>query len=381
MGRAQLSATPSMLSLHSSLRATCGVVACALLLHAVALAQPSGAGSPVSITRVAKVPMLEELPLVGSVVARRTSNISSQVEGLIAELLVEEGVEVRSGQPLFRLDRVLAEIAVSRAAAELAEAEARLKDVERKLGEARSLLEKKHIPETTFETARIDVEAHRATADRLRADLSRQQELLRRHTVRAPFDGVIVGKLAEVGQWVRSDLAVLELAEIATLRIEVPLPQERYATVQIGQPGFIEFDALAGEIFQGEVVRKIPLSRDQVRTFPVWIDFPNHERLIAPGMSARVNLSLTEPGALSVVVPNDALVRRAGGDVVVWVMREKDAAYIAVPAQVRVGRTNDKFTEIVSGPVEPGDWVVVRGNETLRPQQPIRIAERLEVGS
>ncbi len=333
--------------------------------------------APVSVVRVTELPMQEDLPLVGTVIARRTSRISAQVEGFVDELFVEEGDEVVEDQPLFHLDQVLAEIAVDRAEAELAEAEARLRDVERKLREAETLRLKQAIPETTFESARIDVQAGEAGVQRLTADLARQRELLERHTIRAPFAGVIVGKLAEVGQWIRTDTTVFALAEIATLRIEVPVPQVEFSRIDVGETALLQFDALPGELFEGQVARKIPAGRDAVRTFPVWIDFPNHARMIAPGMSARVRMNLADPGTLSIVVPNDSLVRRSSGETVVWRLEEQDSSYVAVPVPVRTGRVNAEFTEIIGAGLTPGEWVVVRGNETLRPRQSVRIANRL----
>ena len=339
------------------------------------------AATPVGVARVTEVAVQDELPLVGSVIARRTSRISPQVEGLIEALFVEEGVEVKAGDPLFRLDDDLAQIAVTRAQAEVAEARARLEDVRRKLKEAESLLPKRAIPETAYETARIDVEASEATLLRLGADLERQKELLRRHTVQAPFDGAIVAKLAEVGQWIRTDTPVFELAEIATLRIEIPVPQQRYAAVLPGHGAVIQFDAVPGETFTGTVSRKIPSGRDAVRTFPVWIDFANDERRIAPGMSARVRLDLASDDAVATVVPNDALVRRADGEVVVWLVSEEESGLVAVPVPVNVGRISNGLAEVTSSRLKAGDRVVVRGNETLRPQQPVRVTAPVAMDS
>ena len=78
--------------------------------------------TPVSVVEVTTAPLSEEIPLTGSVTARRSSRISPKLDGFVAEVLVEEGDRVRAGAPLLKLDRVMAEIELSRAQAELEEA-------------------------------------------------------------------------------------------------------------------------------------------------------------------------------------------------------------------------------------------------------------------
>jgi RND family efflux transporter MFP subunit len=329
-------------------------------------------GTPVSIAVVEKAAIGDDLALVGSAIPRRMSQISAQVDGLVEEFYVEEGQAVDAGDPLFRLDDRLARIAVTRAEAEVAEARARLEDAERRLGEAASLLPERAIPESVYESTRIEAEVARAAVMRLEADLARQEELQRRHRVVAPFDGVIVSRGAEVGQWIRTDSSVVGLAEVDRLRIEVPVPQQRFPEVSIGQQASIRFDAMPNRTFTGTVGRKIPSSRDQVRTFPVWIDFENSEGMVAPGMSARVSLNLSDSDQRSLVVPNDAIVRRADGSVLIWLVRDDGGQLLATPASVQVGRVNGALVEVSGADVRAGDWVVVRGNETLRPRQPVR---------
>ena len=140
-----------------------------------------------------------------------------------------------------------------------------------KVEEERDSIEKR--AQEQVRAARDEAATHLEDLARISAELDRQQELYRRHSVTAPFAGVIVTKFAEVGQWIRSDSPVFELAEIDTLRIEVPVPQQHYPLVQPGQQTSIRFDAIPSETFPAEVASKIPFGRDQVRTFPVWIDF------------------------------------------------------------------------------------------------------------
>ncbi|MEM7017409.1 MAG: efflux RND transporter periplasmic adaptor subunit [Pseudomonadota bacterium] len=357
------------------------VIAVTLLcVPILSLAQGGNRAAPVSVVQVASASVHEEIPLTGSVNARRTSMISPKVAGLIAEVLIDDGYDVKTGEPLFRLDSVIADISVARARAELAEADARLKDAKRQRDEAQELVAKKHIPASNYESALAQVEISAAAVQRLSAELNRQEELLRRHTVYAPFDGVIAKKLVEVGQWVQTGTAVTELVELDVLRIEVPVPQFYFSKVQPDMPVSIQYDALPGQIFEGKVSMKIAVGQTSARTFPVRIDIDNKARIIAPGMSARVRLQVFQSDVgESMLLPSDAFIRRPDGATLVWRVVEKDGTLSALPTPVKTGRGYRKYTEVTSQQLKVGDKVVVRGNELLRPNQAVRIIEEINM--
>lgn len=190
--------------------------------------------TPVNTIEVATAPLHEEIPLTGSVTARRVSRLSPKVEGFVAEVLVDEGDMVRAGDELLRLDPIMAEIDLSRAQAQLDEASARLKDAQRQRREARQLVKQQHIASTDYESSIAQVEINSTAQQRLQAELSRQQKVLARHSIYAPFDGVVSEKLIEVGQWVETSTTVLELVEFSVLRIELPVPQLYFSQVEIG---------------------------------------------------------------------------------------------------------------------------------------------------
>lgn len=345
---------------------------CVLSVVAVA----ADTATPVTISVAEIAPVFQEVPLNGNVTARRVSSLSPKVDGLIDEILVDEGDSVAAEDVLLRLDKVLAEIELSRAQAALQEARARHKEAIRQRDEAADLVSKKHIAATTYENSIAEVEINSAAVMRLTAEHRRQRELLERHSVRAPFGGVIGRKLVEIGQWVETGSAVFELVEIDVLRIDVPVPQFYFNRVEIGTPAAVSFDALPGLIFEAAVSMKIPVSNPSGRTFPIRIEMDNQTRIKAPGMSARVSLLLQEEGpAAALQLPRDAVVRKPDGSQTVWVVSEENGVLSAVPVVVEVGRAVRGKVEIVSGAVNPGDRVVINGNEILRPGQHVRIIE------
>lgn len=334
--------------------------------------------TPVSVVEATTAPLSEEIPLTGSVTARRSSRISPKLDGFVAEVLVEEGDQVRAGEPLLKLDRVMAEIELTRAQAELDEAAARLKEAKRQHDEAGSLVDKKHIAKTAFDAAGAEVTISAAVVTRLEANLKRQQESLSRHTISAPFDGVVSEKLVEVGQWVETSTPLIEVVEVQPIRVDVPVPQRYFSFVDVGTPVSIDFDAVPDRTFSASVTMKIPVGHETARTFPVRIEMDNADGTIAPGMSARVRLRLRRSDE-AVLLPRDSIVRKPDGSNSVWVVAQEDGVMKVRRVEVEVGRAQQDHIEILHGSLKTGDLVVIRGNEILRPGQTVSIAEELEV--
>ena len=334
---------------------------------------------PVKIVKTIIAPVHEELPLTGSVTSRRLSRISPEVAGLVATLHVDEGDEVKQGDTLLELDKVLAGIDSAAARARVKEAQARLKEAVRQKDEAAELVAKKHIPATRHEATLAIVEMDTAVLERLKKELNHWEEIVSRHVIKAPFDGVITQKMIEKGEWVSIDTPLLELAEINLLRVNVPVPQFYFNDLQLGTPVRLTFDAYPGRDFIAEVTMKVPMSNVSTRTFPVKIDLDNSERLLAPGMSARVIFQLNDASELSLLLPQDAVVRKPDGSESIWVIQPGGGSLTARQVQVRTGRSYRENIEITAGEVQAGDRVVVRGNEILRPGQRVEIKEELQL--
>jgi membrane fusion protein (multidrug efflux system) len=370
MTRHAPSASPRCAS-NAALYAAAAGLAAFLLSPSPARAQ--AAPTPVVVANVTEAPALLTLPLTGTVEPRRLSRVAAQVAGYVSDLRVDDGDSVASGDVLAALDDALERAAVRAARATLQQGRVRLADAERRRDEAIPLVADGNIPRTQYDSLEAEVAQERAGVTRLEAELSRRDEFLARHQVRAPFNGLVARRLTETGQWVLAGTPVVELQELDVVRVRAEVPQTWFSKVDAGTPAELIFDAYPQRPLNTRVSIKVGVADAAARTFPVLIELDNRARELTPGMSVRIGLQVTsDRTGESLQVPRDAIVRGPDGIARVWVVREDGGGAQARPVPVRLGRSFGTNVEIVDGEVVTGDRVVVRGNETLRAGERVR---------
>lgn len=390
------------------------------------------APAPVVVAPAIRRVIRESMSFVGSVRAPVTSRVSTAVDGRIARLLVEEGQRVAKGEVIAELETDLIEAQLAAAVAELVLRKEELRELENgsrpeEIEEARAAVEAAKAVAARRETyyqriqdlfrrggareddlddARAAYLEAKAALDQAEAKLKlvergpreeqiaqakarveaqehRVQELrirLEKHRIRAPFNGYVTQKLADVGTWVREGDAICELIDLDVVDAEITVPEDYIARVQPGTEATVQFPALPDRIFVGRVHRIIPRAIATSRAFPVRLRVTNEIGAdgipaIKEGYFLRASLPLGEPRE-TLLVHKDALILGGQNPLVAVVDRTADNAEIGsirlVP--VLVGSYWQDWVEI-KGSLREGDLVVVRGNERLRPGQPARIAE------
>lgn len=362
---------------------------------------PAAAPKQLPGTAVRRADLAEVVQAIGSFRARRTSRVGPQVSGRLAEVLVDVGDAVRSGQELARVDRALFEIERDQAAAAVASAEARAsaldpaiaaadadaRAAESALADARTNFERMKllwerpdggtpsIPKSRYDDAafRVDEAAAGAEAARSRAAESRARlaearagvaeakERLR-HTeqrlaetvVRAPFDGVVSARLADPGEPVTSAPVthLLEIQETATLELEFALPQSWLASVRAGTGLTFDVEGVPDGAGAAAVEVVFPAIDEMTRSFRCRAVVANDGGRYRPGLLAQVRVTVrSAKGAL--VVPESALRRGTAG----WQVATAPRGDLR---DVVVGIVADGLAEIRSGLAE-GDLVVAGG--------------------
>ncbi len=357
-----------------------------LLLAGAAHGQPpdgSPQGPPARV-RVAVVGA-EALQPRTVIVARlrqvASSTVAAEQPGRVVELAVDEGDVVAKGDVLARIDADLARTAVDHAQAALKMAEAGIAESKAVANQAereyRSLLalqqrgssRTKEVEDAMDdrEAARARYESAVANVAAARADLKLARQRLDRMTVRAPFEGVVVRRMTELGQWVEEGTSVFTVNSRGPIDAVADVPERLVNHVRRGDAIEIVVDAL-GDVVEGRIVAIVPLASESARTFPVKVRFDDTDGRYKPGMSALARLPIGERRE-TLLVPRSAVQHSATG-MVVWAEREGRAE----PAPVRIMFGHGE--QYAVAPMRPGQLikgmnVVIEGAERLFPGQPL----------
>lgn len=330
------------------------------LLPVLALGRPV----PVVLHAVESTRVGERLMLTGTLAAERASALSPRVDGLVERVDVDVGDVVRRGAPLMQLDATLAMQALGRARAGTSEAATALDEAERLAAEGRRLGEQRFIPASQVATLEAGAARARAALASARAAEREQQALVDRHRLPAPFAGTITARRAEPGEWVQRGTPVLDLVATDRVRLDLPVPQERFAALTQVAEATVRADALPGTVLTARVAARVPVTDPSARTFVLRLLVQDPEGRLLPGGSASAELALPATGA-AIAVPRDALLPQPDGGWRVFVAEAMGEGLVARQRTVRVLR-DDGTTALVGAGLEAGERVVVRGNEALQ---------------
>lgn len=347
-------------------------IAALVLVFCLVLSAPTWADDspprPVAVETVQRAPLVQDVEVRGSVTAPRTARLSTAVAGLVQRVTVEEGDRVRAGQAVALLDGAIGRLDLDVAAATTAEAAAELSEAQRRLAAARDIGEG-FFPADEVRSRESAVQTAQSMLARRRAEQARQRELLARHEIRAPFAGVVGARLVQVGEWVAPGTPLVELVDLASLRLAFALPQALYGRVGPRTALQVEFDSEPGRRHAAKVMAVVPVSDPAARTFTLRaaLDPAQPPVSLTPGMSARATLRLAD-GSEGVTVSRDAVNRRADGRHTVWVVDDENGTGVAREQPVTLGAAQGERVVISAG-LRGGEQVVVRGNEGLRAGQ------------
>jgi RND family efflux transporter MFP subunit len=347
---------------------------CLLVLIAIypssALSQPGKGGPPPALVELGNVierVVDTKITFPGTAEAHRMVTLASQVEGVVLRGEVEEGDRVKKGQVLVLLDGEKIQLKAAEAQAQLKEALAVLEQQKRDLKRKQTLHRTKSVPLKDLEDARTGVERQQAFVGRTKATLELLQSDLADTQISAPRAGVVVKRLAYVGEWVKKGGAVLTFAVLDPLKVVIQVPERYVANLELNNQVVLMADSLSGEKFPGKITAIIPSGDVKSRTFPVQIRVQNPEARVKPGMLVRATLSVGQPHK-ALLVPKEAVVISQRGYSVITVKDGK-----AMPVSVELVAGHNGMQEI-KGPLKPGQSIVTTGNERLFPGQPVRVA-------
>jgi RND family efflux transporter MFP subunit len=351
----------------------------------------------------------------GYIVARREAIVSSKIQGRLSELRVEEGSVVRDGDVLARLESVDFVASVSRAKAQLEQAEAQmasaaaqiqraeadLAEARRQLSVSERLAADRLVPEDSRDAARSRValaeaslgqaraDAQRAAASRAqaRAELDVSQAQLQNTIIRAPFAGTVVRKMAEVGESVApippgvnistASGAIVALADLATLEMEADVSEANVARLQEGQPAEVTVEAFPDRRFKAVLRQIIPTADRTKATVLTKVTLLDKDQDLKPEMSAKVTFieparaaAVAEdaaPARPTILVPATAVVTRDGRQAVFEIV-----ANTARLRPVSTGGTRRELLIVTDG-LAGSEQLVARPPDSLTDGTPVAV--------
>ena len=337
------------------------------------LTQAEAASPPQVVVETARATeIVEEVNLDGTVRSLHEAELSVQIGGLVDDVFVDAGEQVVAGTPLLELDAELERLALEELEAQRREAAASRREAERRLREARSVGAGRHIAETEVQARAAALSEAKARESRLDASVARGAARVERLRVDAPFDGAIVSRHAERGEWVNPGDALFVLVDLDDTRLDFPVPQRFHSL--LGERASLDYRVDGGEEpdwRQARIATVVPATDATDRTFLLRGDPQIDERLL-PGMAVEGRLRLPT-GSEGLTVARDAIQRYPDGRTTVWIVVGEQGD-TAVERRVTLdGGFDDQV--IVTHGIEAGAAVVVKGNESLIDGMTVRVAD------
>jgi RND family efflux transporter MFP subunit len=212
-----------------------------------------------------------------------------------------------------------------------------------------------------------NLEALEAQVEQARGALADARAQRAQMELHSPIAGLVAERRMDPGAMATPGVPILTIVDIGRLWLDVPVQEEQAAGVVAGLPAEARFDAEPERVYRGHVLRLNPAANPQSRAVTARVEIENRERRIKPGMFGRVRL-VTERRRGVLMVPREAVLRD-GEDAYVF-LADADTAR---RRPVQVGREQSDLIEIRSG-LEPGERVIVQGNQQLKDGAKIRIA-------
>lgn len=323
---------------------------------------------PVRIALVEQKMVSELVSLVGTTEAVATSTVAAEFSGVVEYFPVQEGYFVKKGDLLVRLISTELKIRLKGAVAAREAIRARLELAEKELSRYGRLKDADSISARNYDEALYNQRAFSQELLRSEADMEHLEYEIKQKKVVAPFSGFVSTEHTQVGEWINVGGPVIDLVDLGQIQVSVDVP-ERYAVMIAPQEEVkVMVKSISNEVRAGRINAILPQGDPNSRTFPAKINIENQGFKIKSGMEAMVTFNLAAQKS-ALLVPKDAVVT-AGNDRLVFIVNDGKA----IPVPVKILGYYDGNVE-VAGKLAPGIMVVIRGNERLRPGQPVMVQE------
>jgi HlyD family secretion protein len=375
---------------------TIGALVVVLIVAAMALRSANAPATVEAATATTAYPTqaITLLNATGRVSAWRKASVSTKATGRLEWLGVEEGSRVKAGEVIARLENL--DVAATRdsalanttaARANLEQGEAEMRDAESSYKRAQDLFAKQFISESTLDAARARYDKAKAGISSLKASIgvaeanARQAGVSVEQTlIRAPFDGIVLTKNANVGDIITpfssaadSKGAVVNMADMETLEVEADVSEASIAKIKVGMPAEIQLDAYPDVRLLGEVSRIVPTVDRTKATLLVKVTFKEKDARVLPDMSAKVAFLSRDPKPEErkpVTAVRPEVIATRGERKVIYLLDDSNVVKEIAVTPVKLGDLME-----VKG-VKAGDKVVLSPTDKVRDGATVTLAKK-----
>ena len=313
--------------------------------------ETEAAGVPVEVARPERRTISSFLETNGTLEAENDVQIVSRTSGPVVELLVEEGMVVKTGQLLARIDDT--ELKVQVEISEVA-----LEQARRAHERAKASHENQIISQEIYDQALTQLES-------AEAQLERDEILLEYTRIVAPFDGILIERFIKFAENVTANKALFRLSDFDPLLCLIQVPEKELSGLKVGQPAHITVEAWPEERFEARVLRVSPVVDGATGTIKVTLQVAGQGKL-SPGMFASVYL-VRDSHSDALVIPRSALSLESLVDTVYVV-----DGNLAARREIELGYEESALVEVLSG-LREEDRVVVVGQDGLSDGTPVYV--------
>jgi RND family efflux transporter MFP subunit len=313
--------------------------------------------------------MVRSVPLTGTLRPVNQTVVRTKVAGDLREAPVREGMPVKRGQTVARIDPTEYEVRVRERDAQRLAAEAQLEQAKRTLDNTRQLHERGFVSQSALDQVLSAREVAAGNRDAAIAQLALARKALADTVLTAPIDGVVAERFAQPGEKLPVDGRVLSIVDLSRMEIEAPVPAAEVGGVLIGQAVELRIEGVA-QRQTGRVVRIAPTTQPGTRSVPVYIALDNRDPSVRAGLFAQGSLAVeSRDGVLALPA---AAIRDAGARLFVYAIDDGRL----VERDIRLGMRDDASgtVEVREG-LRTGERVVVANLGALRAGSLVKVAE------
>lgn len=322
--------------------------------------------------------------VIGTLRAASRADVASRETGAVIEVMIDEGETVETGQPLARLDsrRIEAQLrgeeaALVTAKSLIAQRKVEVERAKKDMAMHDRLLKNEASSESEFLDAERDLlvaktqyESANNTLIEIQSRIDLLKVRLSDSTIVAPFDGQVVARHVEPGEWLAPGTVVATLISSGKIEAWLTVPERLSGSVQRHGPRYSVRVRAIDKEFKPVHTEIIPEIDARARTFNVVVTLDNEMNEMSPGMSVTADLPAGESESFA-VLPRDALIRSNGDSYVFIVKNNGEGPTMAEQVPVEIAFESDGQAYVRPGKIQEGDMIVVEGNERLMPGSPV----------